>query len=157
MTATLSIFRPSSWSELRTRLDSAVARDPSLANARDILCRPAQLLELCAHDAPRALGDDALAAERLRMVLHLAWPFAGIVEEAKTLLGTVGKETSVAYHPGVIDHGALLVVAVAALRVAPPGIGDVFLRTVHGLALSAASAEVLGRLDPAVPDGDALA
>src|SRR5262249_29247227 len=87
------------------------------------------------------------------------WPFASEVEKAKSIHGDT-PNTSLAlmrqYEPGVLDFGAVLHVALGAVRVAPPGIGPRFLRTVLGLALAASAIEVLGRLDPAQPESDAL-
>jgi hypothetical protein len=65
-------------------------------------------------------------------------------------------EPDASYEPGVIDHGALAVLGLAAMRVATDGNQTLFVNTVHGLALSAAPAEVLGRLAPRVPDPDDL-
>jgi hypothetical protein len=161
-----SVLRPSAWASLTRALDGTLARDAALSAARDVLLRPLELLELMAADAPAALGDDALKAERLRMILHLASPFASLVREARELdsgeaeaaaKGFAGPSAAGAYEPGLVDHGALVLVALAAVRVAPPGLGPLFLRTVHGLALSAAPAEALARLEPAQPSERALA
>jgi hypothetical protein len=154
---TLAVLRPDVWSPLSRRLDEA-ARQMSSAAARDVLSRPLELLALMAGDAPAALGEDALAAERLRMLLYLAQPFHTLVDEARAL-GEASRaaEGAGSYEPGVIDHGSLVVLALAATRVAPAGAQEIFVRTVHGLALSAAPAEALGRLVPALPEAAALA
>jgi hypothetical protein len=153
---TLAVLRPDVWSPLSRRLDEA-ARQMSSAAARDVLSRPLELLALMAGDALAALGEDALAAERLRMLLYLAQPFHTLVDEARALGEASRADGAGSYEPGVIDHGPLVVLALAATRVAPAGAQEIFVRTVHGLALSAAPAEALGRLVPALPEAAALA
>ncbi len=153
----LSVLRADVWLALSRRLEEA-ARQMSSAAARDVLARPLELLALMASDAPAALGDDALAAERLRMLLYLAAPFHALVDEARALGETASpRELAGSYEPGVLDHGALALLGLAALRVAPPGAHEVFIGTVHGLALSAAPAEALGRLVPRLPEAASLA
>jgi hypothetical protein len=144
---------------LEARLAEAAARDGGLFAAREVLVRPLRLLSLMGADVVPALGDGVLEAERLRMLLHLAAPFHSLVEEAQALeeaAGTSGRAAAGAYQPGVIDHAGLALLGLAAMRVAPPGSEALFLRTVHGLALSAAPAEALGRLAPALPGPDGL-
>lgn len=151
---TLSVLRSDVWPMFSRRLDEAARQTFSTA-ARDVLARPLELLALMAQDAPAALGDDALAAERLRMLLYLAAPFQTLVDEARILNETV-REAPGSYDPGVLDHGALSLLGLAAMRVAPPGAQETFVRTVHGLALSAAPAEALARLVPKLPEAAAL-
>jgi hypothetical protein len=155
-TGTLNVLRPGVWAALSRRLDEAT-HDNGGAASRDVMARPLQLLALMAADAPGALGNDVLAAERLRMLLHLAAPFCSRVDEARALVETAAgarkaSEPELAYEPGVIDHGALALLALAAMRCAPPGSEALFIRTIHGLALSAAPGEVLGRLLPRMPE-----
>lgn len=158
-----TVLRSPAWPALQRRLDSSVALQPRLASARDNLLRPIWLLEAMAADAPRALGDGVLEADRLRTLLYLAWPFATLTNDA--LVGVdvlvhgdlVHTISQVDAEPGVLDLGALMVVALGALRVAPaPKLGVTFLRTLHGLALAASAAEVLGRLDPKLPDAGVM-
>jgi len=154
------ILRASAWPALRRRLDRALADDGRLAMARDVLTRPLELLELMAQEAPGALGDDVLKAERLRLLLQLAIPFGGLVREARDLGGASTADPldgGTAYQPGIIDHGALIVVGLAAVRVAPPQMAAVFLQAVQGVALAAAPAEVLGRLGAEQPEAGGLA
>jgi hypothetical protein len=165
-TAPLTLVRAPAWQALTRRLEAAVERDGRLGPARDSILRPVELLRIMAADAPGALGDDVLRADRLRSLLFLAWPYASIAEEARGLLspGTTALASAAAlegsepqpYEPGVIDHAALLVLMLAAARVADRPFAPVFVATVHGLALAASAAEVLGRLDPRQPDAAAL-
>src|SRR6516162_6375258 len=105
---TLAVLRPDVWSPLSRRLDEA-ARQMSSAAARDVLSRPLELLALMAGDALAALGEDALAAERLRMLLYLAQPFHTLVDEARALCEASRADGAGSYEPGVIDHGPLVV------------------------------------------------
>ena len=158
--APLSLLRSPAWPMLEARLAEAAARDGGLFPAREVLVRPLRLLSLMGADVFPALGDGVLEAERLRMLLHLAAPFHSLVEEAQVLeeaAGTAARAAAGAYQPGVIDHAGVALLGLAAMRVAPPGSEALFLRTVHGLALSAAPAEALGRLAPALPGPDGLA
>jgi hypothetical protein len=154
----LSVLRPEVWPPLERRLLEASQKAASPAT-RDVLTRPLGLLSLMAGDAPAALGDDALAADRLRMLLYLAAPFHTLVDEAHELAKAKrgARATEASYEPGVLHHGALALLALAARRVAPAGSEQLFVNIVHGLALSAAPAEVLGRLVPRMPDADGLA
>ena len=175
----LSIVRPSAWQALLRRMDAAVARDDRLGAARDAVLRPVDLLRAMAVDAHGALADDVLRADRLRALLFVAWPYVAVALEAKKLLVAkappASADTSVlaavvkastshelgwpvmqAYEPGVIDHAGLVVLALAAARVADPPYAPVFVASIHGLALAASAAEVLGRLDPRQPDAEPL-
>lgn len=173
--AKLSIVRTASWQALVRRLDAAVARDGRLVDARDTVLRPVELLRVMAADAYGSLGDDVLSADRLRAMLFLALPYVAVAHEARALLSvetgaapsdpdptlvtsgpTVRWPPPQPYDPGVIDHAALLVLVIAAARVADPPLVPVFIATVHGLALAASAAEVLGRLEPRQPDAEAL-
>jgi hypothetical protein len=153
---TLTLLRADIWPTLKQRLDEAALQSSSAA-ASDVVARPVELLALMAADALPALGEDALAAERLRMLLYLAAPFQALVDEARTLEGAAARDGEAGYEPGVLDHGGLALLGLAAIRVAPAAGHEAFVRTVHGLALSAAPAEVLGRLVPRLPEGDGLA
>ncbi|MFT3696818.1 MAG: hypothetical protein QM831_26995 [Kofleriaceae bacterium] len=164
----LDILRPHAWQALLRRLDAAIERDPRLAEARDVVLRPIELLRVMAADAPGALADDVLRADRLRAMLFAAWPYVSIAVEAREvvtskthgdagkLLAALAKDSTwpepQAYEPGVIDHAGLLVLALAAARVADPPFGPMFVASIQGIALAASAAEVLGRLDPRQPD-----
>jgi hypothetical protein len=175
----LSVLREPAWSTLVRRCAAALARDKELDTTVASLLRPVRMLEAMAGDALGALGEDVLRADRLRVMLHGSWPYATLVTEATALarelddpkrlteLAMGDREIKPApakaklpdalpYELGVIDPGALVLVAIAAIRVAPAGYGPIFLRTVHGIALSASGAETLGRLDPDIPDVDAM-
>ncbi|HKE18653.1 MAG TPA: hypothetical protein VKB80_27440 [Kofleriaceae bacterium] len=156
------------WQALVRRLDAAVSADSALAAPRDVLTRPVELLLVLAADVPAALGDDVLRADRLRSLLYLTIPFSSVVDQAERVLHPPGNNGNGEswppsalppirpYEPGVIDMGAMPILAIAAARVGPPEIVPLFTRALHGLALAASAAEVLGRLDPEMPDGDAL-
>jgi hypothetical protein len=172
----LTIVRAPAWQALVRRLDAVVARDPRLGEARDVVLRPVDLLRVMAADAHGALGDDVLRADRLRAMLFVAWPYVAVAIEARKLLADSAPPATAdtrilselitsrqlawpeaqAYEPGVIDHAALLVLALAAARVADSPYAPVFVASIHGLALAASVAEVLGRLDPRQPDADSL-
>ncbi len=126
-----------------------------LAAARDNVTKPVLLLDAMAKDVLGALGDGALEADRLRMMLYLAWPYGSLVAEAEALLA---RDTSDAYYePGVLDHGALVMLALATIHIAPSQTAaPLGLRAIHGLALASSAAEVIGRLDPELPDASAM-
>lgn len=178
----LTIVRAPAWQALIRRFDAAVARDARLAEARDVILRPLELLRIMAADAHGALANDVLRSDRLRVMLFLAWPYVAVASEARALLhawsAAAGGDTAPIaglfdraaaggstatdwppeqpYEPGVIDHAALLVLMLAATRVADPPFAPVFVASIHGLAVAASAAEVLGRLDPRQPDADSL-
>jgi len=81
----LSLLRQDSYSVLEGRLSEAVAKDPTLAPARSLLVLPLQLLDALACDAEAALGDDPLAAERMRVLLCAAGPHAIPASAAEAL------------------------------------------------------------------------
>lgn len=145
----LSILRERAWTSLVQRLDALVAADSRMSTARDTLLRPLRLLEILASETAGALAQDVLAAERLRNLLYLASPWSSLVEEAEHLL-VDAKATDIAVHePGVIDLRVLVLVGIAAVRVAPTKpLARMFLHTIHGLALSATPAEMLGQMEP---------
>src|SRR5260370_19774137 len=90
--------------------------------SHDVLLRPLQLLELMAAETAGALGDDPIGAERLRMLLYLSAPFNSLVDEARVLSDAAERaagDRAEDYEPGILDHGALTMVALAAMRVAP--------------------------------------
>jgi hypothetical protein len=181
-TPPLTIVRAPAWQALVRRLDAAVARDGRLAEARDVVLRPVELLRAMAADAHAALADDVLRGDRLRAMLFLAWPYVAVAAEARSVLdassaagngdgalitrllegasagGAAARSLPAEqpYEPGVVDHAALLVLMLAAARVADPPFGPVFVESVHGLALASSAAEVLGRLDPRQPDAASL-
>src|SRR5262249_34773564 len=112
MTNAFSILRSPAWPSLLQRLHEAVAADASLAAAREALLRPLRLLEAIAVDAPAALGDDFLAAERVRATIYLAYPYAALIEQASKIGGS---RSSLRFDPGVLDYGRFVVVVLAAL------------------------------------------
>ncbi len=155
MADALSILRAPSFGAFEQRLSAAIAQNPRLAAARDNVTKPVLLLDAMAKDVLGALGDGALEADRLRMMLYLAWPYGSLVAEAEALLA---RDTSDAYYePGVLDHGALVMLALATIHIAPSQTAaPLGLRAIHGLALASSAAEVIGRLDPELPDASAM-
>lgn len=156
----LSVVRAAPWRAVVARLERAVAAGQITAAERDLIRRPVQLLQAMADESAAALGDDFLAQERLRALLLLSSPWGALVDEARRVLAAfeARKMPPLRYAPGVLHHGALVLVGVAAVRVASAAsLVELFARTVHGLALLAAPAEILGRLEPEGPTGDTLA
>lgn len=155
MADALSILRAPSFGAFEQRLSAAIAQNPRLAAVRDNVAKPVLLLDAMTNDVLAALGDGALEADRLRMMLYLAWPYGSLVAEADALLA---RDTSDAYYePGVIDHGALVMLAIATIHTAPSqAAAPLGLRAIHGLALASSAAEVIGRLDPKLPDASAM-
>src|SRR5262249_31488116 len=143
----LALLRRHSYSLLRGRLNEAVAEDPALATARNLLLLPLELLDALAKDAVAALGDDPLAAERVRVLLCAAGPHAIPASAAEAL----GEGSDDAMHaPRVIDLGALVIVALAAGRAGSVvGLAPQLVRTVLGLALAAGPADALAQLGAA--------
>ena len=136
--SSFSILRAPAWPALARRLASAASVHAELGPAVDALLRPLRLLDMLAADALLALGDDALAAERLRAVLCVAEPW-------QELLNDVAKRRpqrrGLGYQPGVIHHGRLALVVLAALRVsAQAAEGESAVRSVLGLVLGASAA-----------------
>lgn len=166
-----SVLRERAWASLVQRLDALAAADatmgesdkslrplrlrrllattePTMGEIRDKLLRPLRLLQILAVETPGALGQDVLAAERLRNLLYLASPWSALVTEAEQLLDEA-KIEPVPHARGVIDLSMLTLIAIAAIRVAPTKLlARIFLQTVHGLALSATPAEMLGEMEP---------
>src|SRR5678815_2181131 len=63
-TPPLTIVRDPAWQALVRRLEAAVSRDRRLAEARDVVLRPIELLRVMAADAHGALADDVLRGDR---------------------------------------------------------------------------------------------
>ncbi|MGE5048244.1 MAG: hypothetical protein ACM3PC_06730 [Deltaproteobacteria bacterium] len=160
MSEHLSIVHEAAWRAVVGRVDAAVAAGKISAAERDLLVRPVQLLQFMADETPAALGDDVLAQERLRALLYLSAPWAALVDETQRILKAFErrKMPPLSYAAGVLHHGALVLVGVAAVRVAVADpLVKLFARTVQGVALLCAGAETLGRLEPRGPTGDTLA
>ncbi|HEY6911654.1 MAG TPA: hypothetical protein VI356_19910 [Myxococcales bacterium] len=155
----LSIVHEAAWHAVLGRVDAAVSAGKIGAAQRDLLVRPVQLLQFMADETPAALGDDVLAQERLRALLYLSAPWAALVDETQRILKAFDhkKMPPLSYAAGVLHHGALVLLGVAAVRVAvAEPLVKLFARTVQGVALLCAGAETLGRLEPRGPTGDTL-
>ena len=152
--ARFSVLRADVWQPLVRGFDEVVGSDAALGPVRDSVLRPLHLLEAMAANAPAALGDDYFAAERLRSLLYVAAPWRALPAEAAQLAAS--GPSAQPYEPGVLHHGRLVIVGLAAVRVAPVSAAADLLATVHGLALALSAAEVLGRMGPGAPDVGAL-
>jgi len=155
--APLAVLNPTRYAALVAALDAAVADDPSLAAARGLLLTPLRLLESLARDAPGALGDDVLAAERLRLLLALAATQMPPLTAFRDVLGgdpKTGTTVSAASlnvpaipcDDAVIHNGALVVVALAAGRVGKAtGLAEPLVNNVLVTAIAAGPAEAVSR------------
>ncbi|HEU4561513.1 MAG TPA: hypothetical protein VFS20_26905 [Longimicrobium sp.] len=151
----LVVLNPVRYSALVAALDAAVADDPSLAAARGLLLTPLSLLEALGRDAPGALGDDVLAAERLRLLLALAATHMPPLTAFRDVLGgdpktgTTVSAVSVPAIPcddAVVSNGALVVIALAAGRVGKgTGLAEPLVNNVLVTALAAGPAEAVSR------------
>src|SRR5947209_5062445 len=105
----LSIVHEATWRAVVGRIDAAVAAGKIGRPQRELLLRPVFLLQFMADETPAALGDDFLAAERLRALLYLSAPWAALVDEVQRILAEYEgrKMPPLSYAPGVINHGAL--------------------------------------------------
>ncbi len=149
----LVVLDPRRHEALLGALDAAVAQDPALDGARALLLAPLSLLEALAKDAGGALGDDVLAAERLRLLLALAATQVPPLAAIRAVMGDGGNASlfaasvpAVPCDDGVVDMGGLVIVALAAGRVGmPAGLAEPLINNVLGLAIAAGPAEALAR------------
>lgn len=159
-TPPLVVLNPTRHAALLAALDAAVAAEPSLAGARTLLLTPLAMLQALARDAVGALGDDVLAAERLRLLLALASTQMPPLTAFRSVLGDPNTSTgsgaaapnplldvpAVPCDDAVVHNGALVVVALAAGRVGKgTGLADPLLNNVLVTALAAGPAEALAR------------
>src|SRR5206468_8559075 len=103
----LSVVREPVWSKVKARIDAAVADGAMTPAERQQLLQPVLLIARMGDEALPALGDDALAAERLRALLYLAAPWAPLVEEAHAILGHTEPVGARPYAPGVLSLGGI--------------------------------------------------
>ncbi|HET6762665.1 MAG TPA: hypothetical protein VFH27_03310, partial [Longimicrobiaceae bacterium] len=153
----LVMLNPARYAALATALDAAVADDPSLAGARALLLTPLKLLEALGRDAPGALGDDVLAAERLRLLLALAATqmppltafrdvLGGDARTGTTLSAASVSVPAIPCDDAVVHNGALVVVALAAGRVGKgTGLAEPLVNNVLVAAIAAGPAEAVSR------------
>lgn len=160
----VAVIRPAAFTQLTRALDAAVALDATLAHARAALLSPVRLLEAIAEEAPGGLGDDVIAAERLRLLISLAEPQApsasmvsSMLSGSSTLSSTAGVAAAVATPgrdpamgapcaPALLHMGALVIVGLAAGRAGSAlGLSGPMINNVLGLALAAGPAEALTR------------
>src|SRR5687767_6515323 len=101
-TQQLSVLRPSAWNTLLQRFDDRIEQ------LTESVLRPVELLELMAADTIAALGDDVLAAERLRATIHTAWPYSDPSFDTPPTMIAGDSPVAVVqavYEPGVLDFG----------------------------------------------------
>lgn len=140
----IHVLRPQSVRRLRRELDRAVAMDPSLVSARAAVLQPLELLEALGAETPGALANDSEAQERMRLMLSIASASALRLERSAPHAPD-GPDVAPC-DLGLVDAGALVVVALAAGRVGKRAhAADRFVDTVLGTAMLAAPAEALSR------------
>lgn len=144
----LPVLRRPLWDQLDARLRDAAAREADNLALVDAIRRPAMTLQLLARDAPAALVGDALALERMRVILHAASDAAALVPVATSALRQYKDPTGV-FQPGLLQHRALAALMAAALRTSDDLTGMRYaVMVVAGLALQCGPAELLARLEP---------
>src|SRR5690242_3353411 len=137
------------WDALSARLDDLAAARPDLAPACAAIRTPIETIDRLWRDALPALGGDVLAMERLGAVIAASVPAAALVKTAHKAAELARRSKLAEDHqPGLVRIGELTVLAVAGARVAPSGLVSMYAATIHGLALQAAPAEILGHLEP---------
>lgn len=155
--APLAVLSPTRYPALVAALDAAVAEDPSLAAARGLLLTPLNLLEALGRDAVGALGDDVLAAERMRLLLALAATqtppltafrevLGGDARTGTTLSAAALSVPAIPCDDAVVHAGALVVIALAAGRVGKgTGLAEPLVNNVLVTAIAAGPAEAVSR------------
>lgn len=153
----LVVLSPARYAALVAALDAAVADDPSLAAARGLLLAPLKLLEALGRDAPGALGNDVLAAERLRLLLALAATqmppltafrdvLGGDARTGTTVSAAAVSVPAIPCDDAVLHNGALVVIALAAGRVGKgTGLAEPLVNNVLVTAMAAGPAEAVSR------------
>ncbi len=147
----IPLIDPELEHRLRAALQEAVSTDPALDAGRRLLLLPVELLQGMAEHAPGALGDDARAMERLRLLLSTSATHAVPADLGAALRGPSEGSMKISRMPlvagnGLLHLGALTIVGLAAGRVGRQvGLASQFLETVQGLALSSGPAEVVAR------------
>jgi hypothetical protein len=146
----VTIVHEETWDRMVARLDALADLSPETAPFIDVVRKPVDVLSTMAPLAVGVLGNDVLAHERLRLLLVGAAPATAFAELSRRHLGSDRmRQTSSALAPGVLFLGHLGILGVAAARVAADDLSaQTFLATVHGLAIAAAPAELIARLEP---------
>jgi len=143
------MLRPQAMRQLTDALDRAVASNPALAGARQILLHPLKLLEAVGQEMAAALANQPAALDRLRLLLQLS---AATALETKRAFESTAEVA--AAHGGrpcegsVIRMGGLVVAGLAAGRVGrrmSDALAEQMVDVIHGVALSASPAESLAR------------
>src|SRR5262245_49381030 len=108
----LSVLRRPAWPRLLARLASDLHEGDLGKIVVESTLRPVELLELMAADTLAALGDDVLAADRLRTTIHTAWPYGQAPANQPSMIAgdSTASIVRAAYEPGVLDFGALLLI-----------------------------------------------
>ena len=139
---------------LVSRLDSAVRAEPTLALPRGRLLAPLWLLAAMGRDADRALGDDQVAVERLRLLAASGNGHGGMLallsavapDDAGPAAAALALASTTPVPPGLIHPGGLVIVALAAGRAGRQvGVGGSLVENVLGVAVAASPAEAVSR------------
>ena len=169
-TSTIHVLRPDPYALLTSALAEVVAADATLANAGNSLLAPLRLLDAIGQEAEAALGDDVIAAERLRMLITMAPAQTQLTSILPAMFSALGNaavageeedvdektaleflENTTPCEPALIDFGALVMVGLAVGRVGEArGLTLPMLRNLMSIALAAGPAEALVR---ALSDG----
>jgi hypothetical protein len=147
----IQMLRPQAMRQLTDALDRAVATNPALASARQVLLQPLKMLEAFGQEVPAALGNQPAALERLRLLLQLSAATALETKHAfESPSGHTAGDTPHARpcEGSVIRMGGLVVAGLAAGLVGrrlSEKLGDQLVDVIHGVALAASPAESLAR------------
>lgn len=163
----VAILRKDPTLALQRRIEEAVFIDPTLAGPAEMLLRPLMQLNSCWREAYGALGELPLAASRLRLHLAAASPWSSWLKSvttnfpahgfAEAYLPASSRDVFLKYTPGIIHEGALVILALAAIRITrDEPTFDSLLNIPFGLAIAAGPAEVLSNLGPHAPSGSEL-
>lgn len=143
----LLVVYPERLRTLKLRLEALVEANPELGDAAHALLYPVVALRNMATLAPAALGDDWVAIEALRLLASVSSPFELSMQTGSNQSVFAGTSFVPPYKPCLLDPGGLVVLALAAYRIAS-GVSDpdVYALPVHALANACGPAEALCRL-----------
>ncbi|MCB9762536.1 MAG: hypothetical protein H6739_22245 [Alphaproteobacteria bacterium] len=151
------VLRPERYASVTWRLDRLVEARPTLADARAAVLRPLEALDELADAAVGALSDEPWEVERFRLLLGAVSEF-GLTPDSVSAILPAAPNWAVSYEGGLIDHGGLAILGLAALRVGAlvNRTGD-FLDILFGLAIAAGPAEAIARMGGHEAETGALA
>lgn len=159
------LLDPLRWQTLTTLLAELASARPELAPQCEAIRAPVETLQRLWRDALASLQGDRSAGERIGALVVAAGPVAALVRAAALAQDSAhAAKLAIDHRPGLVRIGELAVTAIAAARMAPrttkdepSGSTTMYVNVVHGLALQAAPAELLARLDPHGAPVDLLA